>query len=113
MFPRFMRVFNKRSQIWCPRPVKVSKDYAYIKDLQTNALNCLIEDPKIMQRSVVRQQNDPRNIRSTTAPISPQPVRELVEAHKSRLGEKLQWVREEDPHIQQVAGESHLISGPD
>ena len=78
------------------------KLYTYIRNLQTAILSNRLQDREKgvrMDRKVTLLTNDPRSIQRNIASVSPKPVNELVhvQEHRSRLGEKSNWLLHKDP----------------
>jgi len=82
---RYRRIFNKRSKVWCPVPVKVTKQYAYIKSLQQEVIDARLNDDQRFRRKVTISASDPRRIKRHSAPVDPKPVAQLVAEHTSRF----------------------------
>ena len=81
------------------------KLYTYIRNLQTAILSNRLQDREKgvrMHRKVTLLANDPRNIQPNISSVSPKPVDELVQEHRSRLrlGEKLKWLLHKDPSLE-------------
>lgn len=79
------KTFNKKSNRWSVRELKVQKKYGHIDGLLKKVFCIRAADKVGMSMPVVLQESDPRRISSTIAPVLPPPKDVLIQEHKSRL----------------------------
>ena len=87
---RFQKLFNKRTKMWRPVPIKVPKSFLYMRGIFIDMLQLRIDHRKnnvAIHRKKRMDEFDPRNIRHTIAPVSPESIRVLVEKRQSRFGD--------------------------
>ena len=91
---RFQKLYNKKTKMWRPVPIKVPKSFIYMRGIFIDMLQRRIDHRKnnvAMHRKKRMDEFDPRNIRHTIAPVSPESIRVLVENRQSRFGDRDQW----------------------
>ena len=91
---RFQKLFNKKTKMWRPVPIKVPKSYDYMRSIYIDMIQRRIDHRRNnvpMHRKKTMDEFDPRNIHKTIAPVSPESIRELVDKRQSRFGERDKW----------------------
>ena len=83
--PMFTRRWSKKGGKWVPVRVPNKKGYEYIPYLMATIFNLRREDSLPISRTIERDKDDPRRLKSSIAKLPPESTRVLAEKLISRF----------------------------
>ncbi|XP_060600559.1 uncharacterized protein LOC132753993 [Ruditapes philippinarum] len=86
--PRWKRVYSKASKNWSVQPIKESKDYLYISELQVAIMERYLRREYPLSSKVRLSVDHPKRISIHSAPVEPLPTAELAERQIKRIKTK-------------------------
>jgi hypothetical protein len=81
-------VYSKASKNWSVQPIKESKDYLYISELQVAIMERYLRREYPLSSKVRLSVDHPKRISIHSAPVEPLPTAELAERQIKRIKTK-------------------------